>query len=115
MAEFVRKYDVTAGQLAPATPFPIDITIPPSAAKWSLHITPIDGGGGPAPGIELQYDAGSGDYKNTNPPASAVAQKNVVNIITRDDAINKVRLVITPGASVPDGGVKVSLFITRDN
>ena len=39
---------------------------------------------------------------------------NKANIITREDVVNKVRLVLTPGAApLPDQGIRIRLFIAR--
>lgn len=114
MAEFAGAFDLAPGDLSPSTAVEVEIPVPPAAHRWSLYITPKDSGSAPDPATVLQYGIG-GSFYPTNPPSSMAAVMNTANIVTREDVVNRLKLIITPGASVPDGGIEIRLYMARSN
>lgn len=116
MGEFVSSHDVAVGDLAPSTPINVDIPIPVGADRWTVLITPRHVGAGtpPDPTVQIQYDVG-GEFFETNPAGAAVSvELNKANIVTREDVVNRIRLVLTPGiAPLPDNGIKIKLLMAR--
>lgn len=116
MGEFVSKHDLAVADLAPSTAINVDIPIPVGADRWTILVTPRHKGAGspPDPTVQVQYLIG-GEFFVTNPSGAPVpAALNKANIITREDVVNRVRLVVTPGASpLPDNGIKIRLSMSR--
>lgn len=116
MGEFVSSHDIPIGELVAATPVEREITLPPAHALWTVLVTPKhDGGGSPNDAsVEVKYGVGD-DYFPSNPGGGAsVATINKANIISREDAINRIKLVVTPGANPQvDGGILIRLFMSR--
>lgn len=116
MGEFVSKHDIPFGELTAANPVERQITIPPSHTRWTILVTPKhDGGGSPNDAsVVVQYGV-EDDFFPSNPGGGAsVATVNKANIITREDAVNRIKLVVTPGADPQvDGGILIRLFVSR--
>lgn len=115
--EFVSEHDIPVAELTTAGAggtVSREIPIPPGARIWTVLVHPIDSGPATAdPTAKYQYQI-QGVFKDTNPALSAPAVRNKINITSREDAVNRVKLVLTLGVDPqPDGGVEVRLSMTR--
>ncbi len=117
--EYVSKHDILAAELTAAgagNDVIKEIPIPPAATRWTVLVTPIDSGpAGTDPTAKFQYRS-AGTWYDTNPVLSVPAVVNSANVTTREDVVNRIRLVLTLGTDPqPDGGVEVRLYIQRHN
>lgn len=94
----------------------VDFVLPPWAIGFSFMVIPKDDGTGAppdAPTLKIQYGASDGEHYDTNPPGTAATVVNEANVVTRSDGMNKLRLVLTNGATPPNGGALIELYAAR--
>ena len=116
MGEAISVHDIAAVDLTASTLSTVDIKIPTGFRVWTLLIAPEHTGGGvpPDPAYSLDYDVGGKFFVPNPTPAAATATLNKATIISREDAVNRVRLNITPGAlPLPDQGIRIRLYGSR--
>ena len=104
MAEFIAERDILVGDWAGLTPISKVFSVPPGMMTWSIHIVPKDSGPAGDPNILMEYGVGS-EFFPINPPANLAAPVNQDSVVTRSDAVNKIRITVTPSVAVPDGNV----------
>jgi hypothetical protein len=113
MGEFAGSFDIPAANIADATPFTIEVPISVPAKRWSAYLIPVDGGAATDPSVDMEYKIGD-NYYPLNPAASMTAVRNKANIVTREDVINGLKFIVTPGATKFDGDFICRLYIERE-
>lgn len=117
MGEYVSSHDIpnadlaTAGALGSVTR---EVTIPISAVRWTFLVVPKNTAGAPPdPNFALEYGV-DGTFYPANPPTGPTpVVKNAVNILTKENVVNLVRVKITNGATLIDGDVLIRFYIAR--
>ena len=112
MAELISETDIALSEWVGLIPISRVFAIPTGIVSWSIHIVPLDNAAAGDPLITLEYGLGDSFFP-INPPSSIPAVINSDSVVTRSDAIDRVRLTVAPALAVPNGGVALPLPSTK--
>jgi len=91
----------------------VDILVPPALhTPWEIIAIPTDAGGNPVVALTLSRVVG-GVAEQLVAPASLT--DNIVNTFSRTELAAKLRVFLDPGATPPDGGLRLQLLGTRES
>lgn len=114
--ELIKSKALATGELTASGTNYLEFAIPGGFRSWSLHIVPVHTGGGTPddPTVHVQYYI-AGAWRALNGETPAAVVKNTVGVVSRDDAIGRVRVAFLNGVAVVDGGMIVQLWGVRSN
>lgn len=92
-----------------------DVRIPPGFTRWTLLILLQNVSASPDPVVmDIEYQVGNKGFHTRNPPGTGTTlELNKANVVTSEDAVPKVKLQFTAGATLPDGDLTVVLLGAR--
>ena len=90
----------------------MDIPVIPSLhTPWELIAIPTDGAANPAVALTLSRVVGGVAEELV---AAGDLTDNIVNTFSRTELVTRLRVFLNPGATPPDGGLRLQLVGTRN-
>lgn len=110
--ERIRLYTVEA--LTAGGSVSVDVVIPASFRRWTIHVLPIHAGGGvPDEVVATLSPWVAGAYREEATPGPTQCPTNKATQLVRDYHVGRVQVSLAVGPTPPDGGAQVEVWGER--